>query len=61
MTTVPVIPVNTSASRIADLIEDHYSVPRELLDQLADRVAAIAAVVAESAVKEWRPDDWLSD
>jgi hypothetical protein len=58
MDKIPVIPVNASAAVIADLIEDAYGVPREVLERLADAVGMNAAEVAEAAVTSW-VHDWL--
>lgn len=63
MTTVPAVPAKASAQTIADLIEDNYSVPRELLDRLAEKIAWDAIQVghnaALSALDDWR-GEWLT-
>jgi hypothetical protein len=52
------------AGDIADLIEDHYEVPREILEKLAQRVAVDAAWMADGLLRENNPDaiwDFVSE
>ncbi len=52
MTTLPSIPASASAPTIADLIEDQYGVPREVLDRLAWSIAVAVARMAAMLIDE---------
>jgi hypothetical protein len=63
MTRVPTIPTKASAGQIADILEDTYGCPRDLLERLAAEVAADVVFRATTAVRllveEWIGSDWL--